>query len=298
MKNTAAEDSTVTWVRELIQSFMESSPENSLGWPEREKAFDTPVVGFCRGDDPLYGAFKSAVGPFHWTPAEVFNNIYPDVEAVASELAVITWILPQTERTKRDNRSQRIYPSQRWARARIFGEQANDVLRKHVVDALISQGIPAVAPVLAPGFEAQVYPTCGWGSTWSERHAAYAAGLGTFGLCDGLITPVGKAMRLGSVVAKMQVPTIARPYADRHAYCLFLTGRGCGECIPRCPAGALSQSGHDKEKCQAYTREICGRYVEVHYDFSGYGCGLCQTGVPGESGIPISANSSTKEQRL
>jgi epoxyqueuosine reductase QueG len=37
-------------------------------------------------------------------------------------------------------------------------------------------------------------------SNWSERHAAYTAGLGTFGLCDGLITPLGKAMRVGEGV--------------------------------------------------------------------------------------------------
>jgi epoxyqueuosine reductase QueG len=240
----------------------------------------------------LYGEFKTAVGPFHWTPQEVFHSVYPELGVAAAELAVITWILPQTERTKRDNRSQRVYPSQRWARARIFGEQANDSLRRYVVETLISRGIPAVAPVLAPGFEAKVYPTCGWGSSWSERHAAYAAGLGTFGLCDGLITPLGKAMRVGSVVARIQVPTIKRPYSDHHAYCLFLTGRGCGACISRCPAGALSKSGHDKAKCQVYTKEICGRYVEEHYDFPGYGCGLCQTGVPCDSGIPISADIS------
>ena len=33
-----------------------------------------------------------------------------------------------------------------------------------------------------------------YASTWSERHAAYAAGLGTFGLSDGLITAAGQGM--------------------------------------------------------------------------------------------------------
>ena len=58
-------------------------------------------------------------------------------------------------------------------------------------------------------------------SLLSERHAAYAAGLGTFGLCDGLITPKGKAMRCGSVVARIQIAATPRPYEDHHAYCLF-----------------------------------------------------------------------------
>jgi epoxyqueuosine reductase QueG len=137
-----------------------------------------------------------------------------------------------------------------------------------------------------PEFESKVFPGSGWASTWSERHAAYAAGLGTFGLCDGLITPLGKAMRAGSVVARLQVVVGPRPYSDRNAYCLYLTGRGCGECIARCPAGALGPAGHDKEKCHAHAKGICGPYVEKQYGFVGHGCGLCQTGVPCESSIP------------
>jgi epoxyqueuosine reductase QueG len=84
----------------------------------------------------------------------------------------------------------------------------------------------------------------------SERHAAYASGLGIFGLCDGLITPKGKAMRARSVVARIQIPPTQRPYTDHHAYCLFLTKGICEECIPRCPVGALSEVGHDKVKCR------------------------------------------------
>jgi epoxyqueuosine reductase len=42
-----------------------------------------------------------------------------------------------------------------------------------------------------------------YASSWSERHAAYAAGLGTFGLCDGLITARGKAVRFGSIISKL-----------------------------------------------------------------------------------------------
>ena len=66
-------------------------------------------------------------------------------------------------------------------------------------------------------------------SNWSERHAAYAAGLGTFGLCDGLITQVGKAVRVGSVVAQVAVPASKRPYGDHQAYCNH--DKGCRACI-------------------------------------------------------------------
>jgi epoxyqueuosine reductase len=50
---------------------------------------------------------------------------------------------------------------------------------------------------------------------------AYAAGLGTFGLCDGLITACGKAMRTGSVAARLEIDALSRPYDDHQAYCPF-----------------------------------------------------------------------------
>lgn len=125
----------------------------------------------------------------------------------------------------------------------------------------------------------------GFASTWSERHAAYAAGLGTFGLSDGLITPKGKAMRCGSVIARMSVTPTVRPYTDHHAYCLFYARGTCGRCIDRCPIGAISERGHDKDLCSRYL-DMTRQYVNRHFGFDGYGCGLCQTGVPCESGIP------------
>lgn len=122
-------------------------------------------------------------------------------------------------------------------------------------------------------------------STWSERHAAYAAGLGTFGISDGLITPLGKAMRTGSVIANIYLEPDEMPYEDHNAYCLFYMKGTCLKCVERCPIGAISKEGHDKYTCQKYismTRE----YVPRHYGFDGYGCGFCQTGIPCESGIP------------
>jgi epoxyqueuosine reductase QueG len=243
-------------------------------------------VGFCRGDDPLFAALKDHVGPFHWTPAEIFESTFPGSGTVPEDLTVISWVLPHIKATKEDNRREREFPAERWARGRIFGERVNNALRRRVVELLGGKGLRAVAPVLAPGFERKTSEKYGFASTWSERHIGHACGLGTFGLCDGLITPRGKALRLGSVVVEAQLPSTARPYTDPHAYCLFYSEGICGKCIARCPAGALSEKGHDKVKCRQYIRPGSEEYVKTHYGFDGYGCGLCQTGVPCESKIP------------
>jgi epoxyqueuosine reductase QueG len=165
----------------------------------------------------------------------------------------------------------------------------NEKLRRHLVAALETQGCTAVAPALSPHWEQKASEKYVFASTWSERHAAYASGLGTFGLCDGLITPLGKAVRVGSVIARMQIPPTVRPYKEHLAYCLFHSKGLCKKCVSRCPVGALSEAGHDKRKCRSHVRPVTEEYVKTHFGFDGYGCGLCQTGVPCESRIPLAS---------
>jgi len=248
-------DNLKTWIISLIEAFIERSPENTLQNPAQEKAFENPLIGFSRGDDPLYQTYKEVVGPYHWTPTEIFELTFPENPIQPQALTVISWILPQTKLSKADNRKEEIYPSERWARARIYGEEVNVKLRRLVVSALAEKGIPAVAPMLSPLWERKKSDRFVLASTWSERHAAYAAGLGTFGLCDGLITARGKAIRCGSVVANLQIPPTARLYAHHKAYCLYFTQGVCGKCIDRCPVGALSKAGHDKIKCHEHIRK-------------------------------------------
>lgn len=274
------------WIEGTIKGFINDSPENSLGYPTGEKAWAEPLVGFSAGDDPLYQFYKSDIGDFFWSPLEIFVKTFPSVKARADQLTVISWILPQTEATKADNRRQTKYPSERWARARVQGEEVNKKLRRHVVSALQEKGVKAVAPMLSPLWEGKTSERYGFASTWSERHVAYASGLGTFGLSDGLITPKGKAMRCGSVVAGIKIQPTLRPYGDHHAYCLHFSKGTCGTCIRRCPAGAISKTGHDKVKCGDYLDNVIVPFVKRNYGFESYGCGLCQTRVPCESKIP------------
>ena len=277
-------------VEGIIQDFMKSSA-NSLGDGTGEPAWDDPLVGFSNGADPLYEEIKAHIGPFYWTPVEIFTKTFPLVKVSPQELTVISWVLPQTLATKRDNRRETVYPSERWARAKAFGGRANEALHAHLTDLLNGAGFPAVAPNQSPFWEIKVSDRYGFASAWSERHAAYVSGLGTFGLCDGLITKAGKAMVCGSVVARIDIPPTKRPYSEHHEYCLFYSEGACRGCIERCPAGAVTEDGHDKNKCLAYLHPATDQYIKESFGFEAYGCGLCQTGVPCESRIPMRRDS-------
>ena len=270
-----------------INQWVAESPDNTLQNETNDRAFDEPLVGFAAGDDAYWPTFKEHVGPYCWTPEEAFAQAFPESPASPLQLTVISWILPQTEATRLETRKEKIYPPESWARARVYGEPVNEKLRHYVIELLAKRGIRAVAPALLPNWARMPSDKFTYSSKWSERHVAFVAGLGTFGLCDGLITAKGKAMRTGSVVAEVRIPATLRPYTDHHAYCLWFSHGTCKKCIPRCPVNALSEKGHDKLLCCPHVHETCKDYIAEHYGIEGYACGLCQTGVPCESRIPL-----------
>jgi len=122
-------------------------------------------------------------------------------------------------------------------------------------------------------------------------------GLSTFSLSDGLITPKGVAMRCGSIVTTAVIAPTSRPYPNHQANCLFYRDGNCRNCAKRCPAGAITEAGHDKIKCREFVVNTQPAILKKLGREQGYigryvGCGMCQTGVPCESCIPKSAAKS------
>jgi epoxyqueuosine reductase len=278
-------DEQAAWIETIIHDFWASSEGNSLENGTGEKAWGEPKVGFARGDDPLFAKLKEDIGPFYWTPIEAFRLGIPGSNPDPAHLSVISWILPQTEVTRADQAREREYPSERWARSRYFGEAFNCELRLHLASELTSAGFPAVAPERLPGFDYRRSERFGLASNWSERHTAWVSGHGTFGLSDGLITPQGKAVRFGSVVAEIGLKPTTRPYAGHQDWCLWHARGTCGACIRRCPVGAITEDGHDKDRCRDYVREM-GDYSRERYGTGATPCGLCQVGIPCAGKIP------------
>ena len=275
------------WVKQLVEKFWAQSPENTLQNGSTEKAWERPLVGFARADHQLFMRYAKDLAPFYWTPQQAFGLAFPNETAKLEELSIISWVLPQTPVTRADQTQCDKLPAERWARSRDFGERFNCALRLHVAKELTAAGYPAVAPERLPDFAYQRSERFGIASNWSERHTAHAAGLGTFGLSDGLITPHGKAVRIGSVIARLELPVAEHPYADHQSWCLWYAKGSCGACIRRCPAAAISGAGHDKDKCHAYIRQTTAPYAQQTFGTQATPCGLCQVGIPCESRVPI-----------
>lgn len=279
---------SVIQVETIIRDFWASASSNSLHLESGEKAWAEPHVAIARGDDPLFLHCKEMIGPFLWTPEEAYRIAFPDQPAPASELRVISYVLPQTLETRTDQRLEKSMPAERWARSRDYGEKFNCDLRLHLAETLTRAGSPSVAPERLPGFAYQQSEHFGLASNWSERHVAFVAGHGTFSLSDGMITRWGKAVRFGSVVSRIDLPATKRVYGDdHHAWCLWYAKGTCGACVKRCPIDAITTSeGHDKQACCSYIRETTAPYVNKTYGTGTTPCGLCQVKIPCEAQVP------------
>lgn len=269
-------------VRRSIEEFVASSPGNRFPGTS-DPYFAQPLVGFAAASDPLFSDYKKIIGDFHLSPDEVFAG----AEGSETEAAtVICWILPISRATRESNRREKLFPSREWAVTRNDGEIFNSALRRHLVDWLRQRGYRAVAPQLVPAWRQLTSPEIGIASTWSERHAAYAAGLGTFSLSDGFITERGIAHRIGSVITDLMLPPTPKTTRNHLHNCLWYRDQRCGLCIGRCPVGALTPEGHDKERCRDYVYGTVPESVAGEYGVTPTGCGLCQTGVPCEAAVP------------
>jgi epoxyqueuosine reductase len=270
-----------------IKSFARLSPLNRMPAYETDFIFDEPLVHFADGADPIFNEYQQLIGGEHLTPREALARIgckAPD--ALPEHLSVISWILPITEKTRLANRRETRLPSRSWSHTRWHGEIFNEALRNHVVEFLTAKGYLAVAPGL-PQYIKIFNNEKGMYSSWSERHVAYAAGLGTFSLSDGFISERGIAHRCGSVVTSLELPASPKTAGGPYDNCLFYVNEKCHACIERCPAGAITAKGHDKARCGQYLRDI-GYNPEkfrqgYNLETSVAGCGLCQTKVPCEA---------------
>ena len=271
-----------------IKRFVREDPGNRFERLDNSPMFLEPLVGFAAGDDPIFKELKKIIGQFHLTPLEVMADIARSrgIPVPAEDsIGVVCYVLPISSPTKKENAGMKDGPSERWANVRLFGESFNRSVQRNMISLLQDKGFVAGSPDTQKGlYQLHTDEKVGFTSNWSLRHIAFAAGLGSFGLCDGLITKEGKAHRIGSFVVDRRFRSPKRT-GDLHENCLFFHGKACRECMKRCPVGAISEKGHDKSKCKEFVFGQQSKVLEK-YGIDIYACGLCQTGVPCESGIP------------
>lgn len=266
-----------------IRSFVNSSPLNQS--PEDNyRYFDDPLIGFASINDPIFLKFKEKIGEVYLTPIELLK-LELGLEQVENG-TMISWILPINEKILASNRAETSLPSKELSHMRLYGEKFTIALTEHIVQFLTKAGFKTFAPSINTRYKHDYSQKGNYSSSWSERHAAYAAGLGTFSLNNALITERGIAHRCGSLITTLSVEPTQLPYTGIYDYCLHYNSQKCDACIKRCPADAISIYGHNKELCYDYIHSKVMPTLNEEYGVTKPSCSLCQTRVPCEKCIP------------
>ena len=274
---------TNQYVEDWIREYMDDDGRNTLK-EVPGRAWGEPLVGFSSAQDELYPFYKRHISQeFYRLPQEWLEKAYGRAFDPA-QVSVISWALPQTEENRMGSRAEKECPPIGWQMARVHGEECSRAMAKALEEHFREMGIEAIAPMCSDEFSWGKSERFGPISNWSERHTALISGLGTFGLCDALISKKGKAARYGSVIVACVLEPTKRDYTEYNEYCMAKDG--CTACMARCPAGAITKDGHDKAKCVEYHQRVIKKICHERDGYEGYAvCGLCQTGVPCECGI-------------
>lgn len=263
--------------------------ESKDNWFEEidDHYYDEPIIIFASADDPLFEDYKKIIGDYHFTPREAFELAFG--AASYNGGTVISVVLPINEKIRERNRVQTVWASKEWALLRTFEETFIIRFAEHLETYLNKMGHRTVSPYASEWFKIHA-TNLGATSNWSERHVAYAAGLGTFSINDGFITEKGIAIRLISVVTELKLTPDIRKAKSHTENCLLCSKGICGSCIKRCPVNSITKAGHDKVMCYKYVYGDESKKLAQSYGGNpevGSGCGLCQTGVPCEYKNPI-----------
>ncbi|MFX1389191.1 MAG: hypothetical protein ACFE9Z_03900 [Promethearchaeota archaeon] len=284
---------------QCIRSFFEISELNRL--PENYgtiRIFDDPIIGVARGDDPIFQEFKKVVGPEHLTPLEFWLK-EGQSEIKASELRVVSIVFPYVNKIRNESikiktNSELVVPAEIYAVGRNYANPFKKAVCREIIDFFHKNGFKTIVGMLSEFVSIIVAEKIY--SNWSERHIAFAAGLGTFSLHEGLITDVGCNIRLASVITNAPLNVTKRENDDPYGNCLFYAEGTCRKCEERCPANAINENGHDKDKCREYLRKVAKIYLErvgsilkphrrrvdwrLRHPSYPVGCAFCQFGVP------------------
>ena len=217
-------------LKKKIESSIQNFINNYQKKDEIKSKWKKAVIKYAAAADPMFKELKKAVSKEHLMP----EDIMPGAQTV------IAYFLPFSKQIANSNIEGK-YSSPQWAKAYVETNQLIADLNQHLKIILSDQGYKASLIAATNNFDKERLL-----SDWSHRHAAYIAGLGTFGINNMLITEKGCAGRIGTLITDLKIEASERTEKER---CLNKGGFKCSKCVDRCVNGSLQVDSFDRHKC-------------------------------------------------
>jgi epoxyqueuosine reductase QueG len=253
-------------LNEIIVEFVSSYQKQH----QTQSTWRRPIIGFALAENSLFNQYKKIVQPSHATPKELL----PRAESV------VVYFIPFEKNLHKENAASPVYASHSWAVAYVETNQLISDLNQHIKNELASNRYQAALVPPTHNFDKKTLM-----SDWSHRHMAYAAGIGSFGVHNLLITEKGCSGRVGSLVTDLALEP--SPVQDGEN-CLTKSGQKCLKCVEQCVYDALHADGFDRHAC--YRQLLLN---DRHHEDLGLTdvCGKCASMVPCSVANPVKKTS-------
>lgn len=245
------------FIKNTIMEFInEYCRENNL-----ENIWEEPIVGFADANSQYISNLKNVVVDCHYLPSDYLKK--PKI--------IVSYFLPFKREVGKSNNFKGL-TSEKWANAYKITNKIAQEINKYIICKLEKRGYRCANPTDIGVFDYNILK-----SKWSQRHIAYAAGIGTFGINNMLISDKGSCGRYFSIVTDLDVEP-DKPIKEER--CKYKIDKTCGVCVKKCEVGALTYESFDRFKCS----KNCKKNVEI---FGVDVCGKCVVELPCSYRNPI-----------
>jgi len=194
-------------------------------------------------------------------------------ELLTTARTVIVFFLPfKKDLIKENKKGDR--PCRNWGVAYVETNNLIGRVSSALGDLLLQHGFKSgLTPATHNFDEVQLM------ARWSHKHLAHLVGPGRFGIHRMLITPMGCAGRLGSLVTEAELGD--HPLVESPEACLTRAGKKCGKCLEACPVAALRENDFERSRCWERLKEN-RRSLDTFSDLpeSTHVCGKCAALMP------------------
>ncbi len=261
----------------LVKEAFTELPEHNVHLPEEKVDLpvqEEPLTGFADAQDPLFEQYKD--------PAAIGENVRTPKEWMEDAQTVVGFFFPFDAEIRKRHRASTELTDEAWNNGYPQGMQMAEQFLDILIGKLEKAGVKTHLPHRDPAFTMNPVPVMSgeeqdlhFSGAWSNRHALYAAGLGTFGVHRHLITDKGCCGTLATLLMDLKLEPTPRAYTGLYDNCIR-----CGACTKRCPAKAITME---------YLRNLmkcAGQAGYIRETLGGGFCGKCLVGVPCEDRNP------------